>query len=470
MGPILLGYIIVALCVAGSLYFKRRRSARTVKAPQMYFDRNSSEDHYKLAKLNVGTDEKLVVTRMATIDFVMATHPDTARDILKNEDTFPKITALNAITSRLPNRSLLFANGEPWKHERTSMSPAFQYEFLKGMVPPVLKKTEELMDLVPKGKPFDIGPFFYGFTIDVLGIVGFEVDFGRLSGKDNEYFKSYEILMKHLRAILSSKWVYFAEWFPFLPYTRKVEAAYETVVKFTYEILEKNRGKKEEKVSLLDMMLAANPPMTNDRLEGNTFLFFVAGHETTSSALSWLFYLLARHPDVQERVQEELDRVLGGNSIQPHQLKDLVYLDMVLKESLRWGSPLAVLQTRKAESDVYLDKYLIPAGTRVGLAVHAIHHNPEFWPNPEVFDPERFNPNNLSKHHPYAFLPFSLGKRVCLGNNFSLIEQKAFMSTFLQKYSVKPANFNEKVELDRNTIGHTPTQVNIILTERAAAS
>jgi len=307
--------------------------------------------------------------------------------------------------------------------------------------------------------------------VDVLGLVGFEVDFGRLSGKDNEYFRSYEILIKHLRAAVSSKLVYLSEWFPFLPYTRKINAAYETVVKFTHEILEKNRGKKgDEKVSLLDMMLTANPPMSNDRLEGNTFLFFIAGHETTSSALSWLFYLLARHPDVQSRVQEELEMVLGGKPIHPHQLKDLVYLDMVLKESLRWGSPLANLSTRKAECDVQLDKYFIPAGTPIGLAIHAIHHNPEFWPNPEVFDPERFNPNSHSQHHPYAFLPFSLGKRVCIGNNFSLIEQKAFMSAFLQRFSIKPANFDEKIVLDTTTIGHAPAHVNIILTERAAAS
>jgi len=283
------------------------------------------------------------------------------------------------------------------------------------------------------------------------------------------YYKSYLELIKHQRACLQSPVSFLKEFVPFLHYTMKLKAAQKKMQEMTKEILanRQNRNLKEnEKIFLIDMMLKADPPLGEKELTTNTFLFFLAGHETTASALSWAFYLLARHPDTQAKIQEEVDRILGGKHVEPHQLKDLVYLDMFVKEVLRYGSPASTLVTRIAQSDTYLGKYLIPKGTPVGIAIHAIHHNPEFWPNPYDFDPERFDPNKIGKQHPFAFLPFSLGKRVCIGNNFSLMEQKIFLSMTLQKYSVAKIDHPKPLELDPVSLASSPAEVRITLVKR----
>jgi len=199
----------------------------------------------------------------------------------------------------------------------------------------------------------------------------------------------------------------------------------------------------------------------------NTFLFFIAGHETTASALSWTLYLLAQHPEIQKRLQEEVDTVLAGKHVTNDNVKELNYMDMVIKEVLRYGSPIAAIVSRKAQEDIQVDKYIIPKDTPIGLGIHAIHHNPEFWPNPEVFDPERFSPTKAIKQHPFAFLPFSLGRRVCIGNTFSLLEQRIFLSTLLQKYTIlpPPGGFGE-FEPERESIAHVPKTVKISLEKR----
>jgi len=214
------------------------------------------------------------------------------------------------------------------------------------------------------------------------------------------------------------------------------------------------------------MMLEAHPALSSTEFENNLFLFFVAGHETTSTALTWELLLLAKYPEIQAKVVAEVDKVLGGKHVDSETLKEFNYMEMFIKEVLRYGSPVAILPSRKAATDVQLDKYTIPANTTVGLAIHAIHHNSEFWPNPEVFDPERFAPNRAIKQHPFAFLPFSLGRRVCIGNNFSLMEQKVVLSLLLQKYTISIAKDIGDFKPDPEALTNQPGDVRIMLTRR----
>jgi len=253
-----------------------------------------------------------------------------------------------------------------------------------------------------------------------------------------------------------------AEYLP-LPYTFRMYSARNKMLSMTDDLV-KQRQNAEQKTFLLDMMINS---LSKRQLETNTFLFFLAGHETTASALNWSIYLLAKYPDIQGRVREELDRVLGGKPVESDQLKDLLYLDMFVKEVMRYGNPVAIIVSRRTVKELYLDNYRIPKGTKIGLAIHAIHRNPEFWPNPDVFDPERFSPAKMSKQHPFAYLPFSLGKRVCIGNNFSLMEQKVFLSLLLQKFIVTDAEEKGKPFCtDPDSLTYTPEKVTVTLTKR----
>jgi len=130
---------------------------------------------------------------------------------------------------------------------------------------------------------------------------------------------------------------------------------------------------------------------------------------------------------------------------------------MVIKEVMRLKPPAAQIMGRKTTTAMQLGSLHIPEKTAVSLSIYTIHHHPDFWPDPEKFDPDRFSPENSVGRHPFAYLPFSLGKRHCIGQNFSLMEQKAFLAMFLQKYSVEYAN-RDPVMNDNFTLT-TPNEV-----------
>jgi len=455
---------VVALYVKYAQFKKRR----TVRIPGITVVKGTNTDPEfikSLSKTAATCGQKMLIVENAFGSSVMVTHPDTAKEVLKNDEMFPKGSFTISLFGRMLDESLVAANDDLWKHQRTVMSPAFHFDYIKGMVPMFIEKTEELLSKLPVGK-VEVTHFLYHFTVDVLGLAAFGVDFHSLTeGERSEYYEAYKELVTHSRQLGKSAVNLLKEYLP-LPATFKLYAAKDKLVAMTDDLIKKRRESGEKKY-LLDMMLDANPSLSKKQLETNTFLFFIAGHETTASALNWAFYLLAKHPDIQERVRDEVDKVLGGKIVEADQLKDLLYLDMFIKEVMRYGTPIPLLASRAANQDIYLDNHFLPKGTRVGLAIHAIHHNPEFWPNPDVFDPERFNPAKIGKQHPFAFLPFSLGKRVCIGNNFSLMEQKVFLSMLLQRYVVSNGEDpNKPFALDPASIAFTPAEVTVILSPR----
>jgi len=295
------------------------------------------------------------------------------------------------------------------------------------------------------------------------------VDFKTVDeGEQSEFYGAYQTITRYRRSSYRSFiHRYIREWLQ-LTSVLNAKKARDTLRFMPLKIAEKRRNAPEENSGkcLLDMMLEATPPFDVKYIQTNSFLFFLAGHETTAAAICWALYLLSLHEDVQTRVREEVDIVLKGNHVNAENMNDLIYLDMFIKEVLRYGSPISQVSSRSTSEDIQIDKYIIPKNTTIGLGIHAIHHNPEFWPNPEKFDPERFDPKRISKQHPFAFLPFSLGKRICIGNNFSLMEQKVFLSMLLQRYVITSSTDSAPFKLDPRTIAHAPLEVSIILTKR----
>lgn len=133
--------------------------------------------------------------------------------------------------------------------------------------------------------------------------------------------------------------------------------------------------------------------------------------DTTSVALSWLFFEIYRHPEIEHKVLTEIMEVLGNNDLVGYEeLKQFRYLEMVIKESLRLHPPV-YLYARTTTEPTVLGEFTIPTGVEVVIPVYALHRNPRYWENPEVFNPERFTPENSQFRHPFAFLPFSAGSR-----------------------------------------------------------
>lgn len=161
-----------------------------------------------------------------------------------------------------------------------------------------------------------------------------------------------------------------------------------------------------------------------------------AGHETTATTLTWLFGMLAQHPDVEAKLHEELDRVLRGRIPTFADLPHLTYTRMVIDETMRLY-PAAWTLTRHALNADTIGGYQIPAGGNVLINIFTLHRHPTYWDNPEQFDPERFSPERAANRHKFAFMPFGGGPRKCIGEPFALAEAQLVTATIAQRYRLR---------------------------------
>ncbi|WP_242578647.1 cytochrome P450 [Streptomyces sp. MST-110588] len=185
------------------------------------------------------------------------------------------------------------------------------------------------------------------------------------------------------------------------------------------------------------------------RIRDTVMMTLLAAHHTTGVAVSWTLHLLGRHPEAAERVASELDRVLGDRTVPEYaDLRRLTYLDMVLKESMRLYPP-GPYGARETTEALALGDYEIPAGTTVFYPFWAVHMNPDHWPEPERFLPERFTPQEVAKRPRLAYIPFGIGPRSCEGASLAMVEAELVMAVLLKRFRFRPAPGHEVTPIER---------------------
>nr|MBA2285797.1 cytochrome P450 [Ktedonobacteraceae bacterium] len=201
------------------------------------------------------------------------------------------------------------------------------------------------------------------------------------------------------------------------------------------QMIDERRASSEEKHDFLSILLRARgedgSAMPDQQVMDESVTLFGAGHETTATALTWAWYLLARYPAVYERMRQEVDTVLQGRRPVYADLAHLPYTLQVFKETLRLYPPAYAI-SRVALHDVDLDGYHVHKGETVVVSPYTMHRRPDFFPDPEKFDPERFTPENEKRLPRYAYFPFGAGPRVCIGNYFSTMEGHLLLATLAQ--------------------------------------
>jgi len=289
----------------------------------------------------------------------------------------------------------------------------------------------------------------------------------------SDLYKAYTIVLGHLFGVFF-KVMPFMQKVHFLPITAEFRKSNDFVAKFFQNIvkIEKSKDPATKSNNFVNNFIKSNTSnqMTDKELVGNIWLLFVAGHETTATALSWGLYELAQYPEIQEELYQEIISVFGKEKIPTiEELEKSVKLNCFLNEVLRLHPPITLIPTRVSTCDIQYKNYIFPKGTPIAINFMAVHRHPAHWENPEKFDPKRFLPENSKSRHNFAFMPFSLGKRQCTGMHFSLTEQRLLYVLFLRKFRVDQPRDLEKRKnpVTPNHVGlNTPTKVFVRIVNR----
>jgi cytochrome P450 len=214
-----------------------------------------------------------------------------------------------------------------------------------------------------------------------------------------------------------------------------------------YQMIADRRASGDDPGDVLSMLLSAEEEgsgtkMTDTEVRDETMTLFLAGHETTANALAWALHLLSRHPDVYARLRSEVDSVLAGLAPTLEDMPRLPYALQVFKETMRLYPP-AYIVGRTAMRDVKIGSHTLPAGITVFLNIYGMHRRAKYWPNPERFDPDRFRPEAEKDLPRMAYLPFGGGPRVCIGNQFALLEGQVVLAVLAQRVAFEAASTRE---------------------------
>jgi cytochrome P450 len=289
-----------------------------------------------------------------------------------------------------------------------------------------------------------VGDDLKKLTLDVLATCIFGLDFDTLNGKLSEPLAAYHYSVNSAFSPLR----FMLPWVNKLPLKWNTEMYRNLSIfdKYIWGIMDQTKKRMQEKKedqtensnhlesqtkSLIELMYESNVPEATIR--DNVSTFFIAGHETTANSLAWLISVLVSHPEIQQKARQEvLDK--APNELTYDSLKELNYIDALIKESLRMYPPGTIANGRFAKNDTVIGHVRVPAGTFVDLNHISMAHDPKIWGDPSVIRPERFFPENLTKEQRNAWTPFSGGPRICIGMSFSLLEQKIFLVSLLKRF------------------------------------
>jgi cytochrome P450 len=365
---------------------------------------------------------------------IQLNHPDYVKHVLvTNPQNYRKPTMIG----RLRGNGLFSSSGDLWKRQRRMMQPAFHRERLGTMVGKTVEGTRSMLARLEaqahSGRPFDAEQEMMRVLRSILCLNVFSVD---LIEQSSTLRDALDDVMAFGRRKIS---IWVALPLP-RPGRRHIRKCIDLLDQAVYGIIRQRLKNPGEHQDLLSSMIAARDsqgePMTEQQLRDEAMTLVVAGHEATVSALTWVWYLLDQHPEVERKVRDELATVLGDTPPTPQTLQQLHYTRQVFAEAMRLYPPSWVMGRIVKEED-QIGGYTIPANATVALPQYVIHRHPAYWENPERFDPERFAPGRKETWPRYAYFPFGGGQRLCIGENLAEIHALVIMAAVLQRYRLK---------------------------------
>jgi cytochrome P450 len=358
-----------------------------------------------------------------------------------NSRNYRKSPSNSATLTPLLGSGLFVSEGELWNRQRKVMSPAVGHSRMPDYARIVIEAGREALEawtaLGPAPFDVDVNDPFTLLTAEVISQIMFGYKLGPKGWTLYEAFKDYQATAGRVHV---AELVGLPDWLP-RPGKRGGRKAVEKFDSVLLDIIKVGRSRGVEAPDdLLNMLLSfrdeQGQPMTPDLVRDEVASIFLAGHETTAITLSWAFYLLHRHPAVEARVHEEVDRVFGDREPVYGDMENLVYCRAVIDETLRLFPPVHVF-SRQALEDDEVCGHKVPKGSFVTVASWVLHRHKLWWQDPQEFHPERFLPENADKIDRFAYIPFGTGPRVCLGKHLGLLEATMLFAMTARRFRLR---------------------------------
>ncbi|KAJ9581171.1 hypothetical protein L9F63_023649 [Diploptera punctata] len=405
----------------------------------------------------VKQNESVFALWAGPLPFVSITKPEHVEVILGNSKYIHKDFPYKFLNSWLGS-GLVITSGTMWQTHRKLITPAFHFSILDTFLQVFTERSDILVKNLTKYiscEKFDIYPHIKMCTLGVILETAMGIQIDTQDNKEHaEYADACCNITEEIMKRVISPWLFPQFIYSLTPGGRRFEKYLQTLHNFTDKVLRERKqafvlggttqllnendiGTKK-KLSFLDLLLQSDGTLTDEEVRDEVQTFMFAGHDTTTAGICWCLQMLASHPQVQDRVCEELEKTFGDSDHHPttRDLKELKYLERVIKETLRLY-PSVPMIGREMKEDVRIGEHVIPSGITVGIPIFAVHRDPELYRDPHQFNPDNFLPERVAARHPYAYIPFSAGPRNCIGQKFAMLEMKIMLSCILRNFKLE---------------------------------
>ncbi|XP_070264337.1 cytochrome P450 4V2-like isoform X2 [Myotis yumanensis] len=418
----------------------------------------------------------MVKAWLGTVPIIAMYKAETIEVILTSSEKIDKSYLYRFVEPWL-GLGLLTSTGNKWRSRRKMLTPTFHFTILEEFLDVMNEQANILVNKLEKhvdGEKFNC--FFY-ITLCALDIIcetamGKSID--AQTNDDSEYVRAVYRMTDLLHRRMKTIWFWHDVLYLLFKDGRDHRRNLKILHNFTTNVINEraneikryeerksddkgmNLSKRKHK-AFLDLLLNVMDDEGNKlsleaiREEVDTFMF--EGHDTTAAGMNWALYLLGCYPEVQKKLDNELDEVFGNSDrpVTSEDLKKLKYLECVIKETLRIFPSVPII-ARELNEDCDVGGYKIVKGSQILIIPYALHRDPKYFPDPEEFKPERFFPENSMGRHPYAYVPFSAGPRNCIGQRFAMIEEKVVLSWILRHFWVESNQKREELGLTGEVI------------------
>ncbi|MFO8025975.1 cytochrome P450 [Thiohalophilus sp.] len=358
-------------------------------------------------------------------DAYLVNHPDYLKQILvKNHQNYTKGVGFDRVKMLLGN-GIIVSDGPFWRRQRRMIQPAFSRKVIAELSEQIKRCNLELLDSweakADGNEPINITSEASELSLQIVLRSLFSEDLDRIIAEQGS--NPFSILTDDMARDI------------------QLVIKFRALSKIILEVIERRRREQPGRIDFLAMFMDSRDreteaAMTDRELLDEIMTMIIAGHETSAITLNWVWYFLAKYPDVERKLHAEVDNADYEQIPDFDDLDQLPYVKQVVEEALRYYPPVWLYTRRAIEAD-QLGDYFVPAGTDIFITPYFLHRHPRYWSQPEKFDPEHFAEENIREQHKQAYIPFSAGPRRCIGDFFATVEMQMHFGLMARKFRVK---------------------------------